>query len=85
MRGKGTIVPPCYSRGGKFLPREKVDATSSSRYDDMEVDGNGKRNKKRKCLEELVTTGRISVLLNDGPALGREFDSLPSGEFLSLL
>jgi hypothetical protein len=84
MRGKGTIVPPCYSHGGKFLPREKVDATSSSRYD-MEVDGNGKRIQKRKCLEELVTTGRISVLLNDGPALGREFDSLPSGEFLSLL
>ncbi|WJX48200.1 hypothetical protein P8452_34796 [Trifolium repens] len=78
MRGKGTIVPPSYFRGGKFLPREKVDATSSSRYD-MEVDGNGKRIQKRKCLEELVTTGRISVLLNDGPALGREFDSLPSG------
>ncbi|MCI14393.1 hypothetical protein A2U01_0035524, partial [Trifolium medium] len=79
MRGKGTIVPPRYSSGGKFLPREKVDATSSSRYD-MEVDGNGNRNRKRKCLEELYTTGRIvnSVLLNDGPALGREFDSLPS-------
>ncbi|CAJ2636583.1 unnamed protein product [Trifolium pratense] len=77
MRGKGTIVPPSYSSGGKVLPREKFDATSSSsRYDDMEVHGNGKRNQKRKCLEELYTTSRI---VNDGPALGREFDSLPSG------
>jgi len=85
MRGKGLIVPPCYSRGGKILQTEKVDATSSSSYE-MILNGNGKKNRKRKSLQELYTTGDIvnTVLLNDdAPTLGSEFDSLPSGASFS--
>lgn len=84
MRGKGPIVPPC----GKLHRIDKVDAPppSSSRYD-MVVDGDGKKKRKCKYLPESLTTGHIvnSMLLSDGPLLGREFDSLPSGAFLSLI
>ncbi|KAL5052765.1 hypothetical protein RYX36_033447 [Vicia faba] len=77
MRGKGPIVPPC----GKLHRIEKVDAPSSSSRYDMVVDGDGKKKRKFKYLQEPLTTGRIlnNVLMNDGPLLGREFDSLPSG------
>lgn len=83
MRGKGPIVPLCYSRGGKLHRIEKFDAPSSSRYD-IVVDGDGKRKRKCEYLQEPLTTGHIvnNVLLNDGPLLGREFDSLPTGAFL---
>ncbi|XP_073225978.1 homeobox-DDT domain protein RLT3 isoform X3 [Cicer arietinum] len=83
MRGKGAIVPPSHSRGGGKLQQiEKTVVLSNSRYDDIVVNGNGKKRRKRNnCLQELLTTGYIvnNVLLNDGPPLGREFDSLPSG------
>lgn len=63
--------------GGKSLlkpqRREKANATSSSRFD--------RKSKKRKCLQELFTADYIAnnVFRNDGPPLGHEFDSLPSG------
>lgn len=65
-----------------MLQREKVDATSSSSYE-MVVNGNGKKNRKRKSVQELYTTGGIvnTVLLNDAPTLGSEFHSLPSGAY----
>ncbi|XP_057420878.1 homeobox-DDT domain protein RLT3 isoform X2 [Lotus japonicus] len=73
MGENGVVVPSCSfaSHGGKgkgplgriIQQREKANVPSSA-----------KKNQKRKCLQDLGT-----VLRNDGPSIGREFDYLPSG------
>ncbi|XP_061347614.1 homeobox-DDT domain protein RLT3 isoform X2 [Gastrolobium bilobum] len=64
----------------KMYQREKVNASSSS-SDDMDATVYGRKKKKRKCLQELFTADYVvnNVLRKDGPSLGQEFDSFPSG------
>lgn len=65
------------------MSNQKANGPSSSRSN-VAVTRNVRKKKKHKCLQQLLTADYIlhKVFRKDGPPLGEEFDSLPSGEFL---
>jgi hypothetical protein len=85
--GSGIIAARKVLKGDPSTCNPKTHSFSISKRPSMAENRNAKRKKKLFLLQDLLTPDHIlkRVFRKDGPPLGVEFDSLPSGAFCCLI
>lgn len=84
--GSGIIAARKVLKGDPSMRYPKTHSSSISKHPSMAENRIAKRKKKLSLLQDLLTPDHIlkKVFRKDGPPLGVEYDSLPSGAFCCL-